>query len=124
MAEELYATGQIFVDGIVIADAQNVGIDYDTQDNDVETMGKEFAGITPGAFKTTINIDTAVPRAGYEVDYLKRMVNRTAVEVVVFRGASEVEFKGFIRTVSEKVGVNQNGTASVQIRAGAPKGVG
>lgn len=120
MPSEIYSQGQIFADGILIADAVTVGVDYNTNDQPVLTMGKGFNGITPGAGQTNVSIDEAIPRAGYGYDWFQRAVNRTPVEVVVWRGSKKMNLKGFIMTIGEKLGVNQTSVGSISIMAGEP----
>lgn len=121
MATDLYTQGLIFVDGILAADCTEFSVDYDTQNNPVFTIAKGFAGITPGAGQTKVSISTAVPRAGYEIDYFKRALDNTPVEFIGWRGSSKYSFKGFLLTIGEKHGVNSASTASIEAICGRPE---
>jgi hypothetical protein len=120
MATELYAKGTLFVEGIIVMQAVEFSIDFDTNDNPVNTLALGFAGITPGAGTTAVSITSAVPRTGFEISYHKWAKERKAIEVLGYRGASSISVKGFIKTVGEKIGVD-GVTGTITIQAGEPE---
>lgn len=121
MALEIYARGHLFVDGILVANCQGVSIDYDTQDQDIETMELGFAGVSVGAFKTAITIDTATPRTGYDVDFIANLIDRKVCELVYFAGSQKRTVEAILKTMSEKSGTNQASVANITARGGEPK---
>lgn len=120
MATELYTQGLIFVDGMIAMEEVSFNVDYSTNDNVVVTQARGFAGITPGAGQTKVSITTAIPRAGYEIDYYKRAIARTPCELVGWRGSSKINLKGFIMSIGEKHGVNTTSEAAIEFVAGEP----
>jgi len=120
MATELYANGTLFVEGIVVMQAVEFSIDFDTNDNPVNTLALGFAGITPGPGTTAVSITSAVPRTGFEISYHKWAKERKAIEVLGYRGASKISVKGFIKTVGEKIGVD-GVTGTITINGGEPE---
>jgi len=120
MATELYAQGSLFVEGIIVMQAVEFSIDYDTNDNPVNTIELGFGGITPGAGMTQVSITSAVPRTGFEISYHKWAKARKAIEVLGYRGSSKISVTGFIKTVGEKIGVD-GVTGTIGIHAGEPE---
>jgi hypothetical protein len=120
MACEIYTQGLIFCDGVLAAEEVSFNVDYSTNDNVVVTQSKGFAGITPGAGSTKVSIETAIPRAGYEIDYFQKAVGRTPVEVIGFRGSKKINLKGFIQSIGEKHGVNTTSMGNIEIVCGEP----
>ena len=120
MAVELYAKGTLFVEGIVVMQAVEFSIDYNTNNNPVRTLALGFAGVTPGAGETTVSITSAVPKTGFEISYHKWAIERKAVEVLGYRGASKISIKGIIKSVGEKIGID-GVTGTITIDAGEPE---
>jgi hypothetical protein len=120
MATDLYATGLMFVDGILVAEEVSFTTNFDTKNNVIETQAKGFAGISPGAGTTKVTVVSAVPRAGFELDYYKRATQRLPVEFTAVRGTKKLSFKGFIMTIDEKYGVNQASEGTIDAMCGEP----
>lgn len=109
MAIEIYEKAVVFVDGQMLSESTSVTIDTDPKLNVIETMQKGMAGFSPGAEATTISVDSAVPRAGFEVNYIKRVQNVQVVEITVLAHGQKTTCTGCITKVSQKYGV---GTAA------------
>lgn len=120
MSSELYTQGLIFVDGILMAECSEFDTNYNTNNQIVQTQAKGFAGVTPGAGQVEVTINEAIPRAGFEIDFYKRAKDRAAVKITGWRGSKKLQLEGFIMTIGEKHGVNQNASASVTCTCGEP----
>lgn len=120
MASELYTQGLIFADGILLAEAPDFEVSFNTNNQPVVTMAKGFSGVTPGAGQTDVTINEAIPRAGFEIDFYKRAKDRSAVKITGWRGAKKMQLEGFIMSISEKHGVNQNASATITLACGEP----
>lgn len=120
MALGNYTQGQIFIEGALCAEEVTFSTSFKTNNQDVITQAKGFAGVTPGAGMTDVTIEEAIPRAGFELDFYKWAKNRTAIEIVGWRGSKKLTIKGFIDGIDEKHGVNTNSIASITIKGGEP----
>lgn len=119
MALQLYEKAAVFVDQMLLSESTSVSIDTDPKLNLIETMQKGFSGASPGAEMTTISIESVVPRAGFEIDYLSKVQGVQVVEITVFAHAKKTTCQGFITKVSQKYGVNQAASVSFEF-AGEP----
>lgn len=120
MASELYSQGLIFLDGILLAEAPDFEVSYNTNNQPVVTMAKGFSGITPGAGQADVTINEAIPRAGMELDFYKRAKERTPIKITGWRGSKKMQLEGFIMTIAEKHGVNSNASATITCACGEP----
>lgn len=125
MALQLYTKGKIFIfneDGAggLVAQAVKFSVEFDTQNQPVVTLNDGFSGITPGAGVCKVNIESAIPRTGFEIDWHKWAKDRTMVEITGSRGSSTISVKGFIAKVGEQHGVDGS-TSSIDIDCGEPE---
>ena len=120
MAAILYTAGLMFVDGILAAESVSFNLEVDSNNQVVITQGKGFGGITVGATTCKVDVVTAIPKSGYEIDYLKRLTDRKVCEFTGWRGGSQVHLTGFIMTLAEKHAVNQTSDGTISAICGAP----
>jgi len=95
MALQLYTLASIFVDGSLLAEEVSVGIDRNMRVQEVMTVAKGFAGISPGAAMIMITVDNAVPAADFELNPGARMKGLAVVELTVFAAGRTLTSKGF-----------------------------
>lgn len=120
MAFDTYSQGQVFIDGILMAECPEFETNYNTNNQPVMTQAKGYSGITPGAGQVTLTIQEAIPRAGFEIDFYKRAKERTPIKVTTWRGSKKLQFEGTIDSIAEKHGVNQNASATIVATCGEP----
>lgn len=96
MALQLYTLAAIYVNGALLSEESSVGIDRDTNAQQVLTVAKGFAGLSPGAQMTMINVDNAVPSADFELNPDKFMKGLAVVEITVFAAGRTLTTKGFV----------------------------
>lgn len=104
----------MFVDGILLSESTTVSVESDPQLQPIFTQQKGFAGVSPGAEQTKISVDSAVPRAGFEVDYLKRAQGVSVVELTFFAHSQKNTTRGFITSVKQSYGVSQAASVSFE----------
>lgn len=90
--------------------------------NPVRTVGKGFAGVSPGAPDCEIDIQNAVPAADFEVDPGTDIFENNVVEVgIVGPGGKTAQTSGFIMSDTFSHGVGKEGTLAFKIHAAYPK---
>jgi hypothetical protein len=109
------------LDGQLLVEEMEIQWDYDPANSIIKTQQKGFAGVTPGAGGFNVSVNSAVPRAGTEVDYVSLVANRTAVEGIVVSGGKKLVSKGFIMKLGGKGGVNQDTTVSFDYSGSEPE---
>lgn len=119
MALQKFEKGAVFIDGVLVAMATSCSLDHDPKLNPIETMQLGFAGVSPGSEMTTLELASAVPVAGMEIDFLDKMQSIKVVEVTLFAHSQKTTFKGFVSKCSQKYGTNQAAEFSITM-IGAP----
>lgn len=113
--------GQVFYQGKLLADAKTVRISHQGNGSDVMTMHRGYAGEAPGAFKSEITIENAVPKGGMEADFTEAMITRKTVRVVVVRGGQRLGYEGKISTEESENSIENAASHSFTVSAGKPK---
>ena len=116
-----YTKFSLFVDNTLIAEQQNVEATHSGGFQEVNTTEKGLSGFSPGSAKMTLKIDSAVPRAGYELDYLKHVYNGNILDVVFFRAGKKVKSKGLIMDLTEGQGTDKAASASFNMVCSVPE---
>lgn len=115
-----YTSAKIEVNGKELVEAASISIERATNSNPVYTLAKQYAGESPGAMSTTLNVSSAVPAQGFEQDTGKFMMalglstTGEAAEGVTFKirlhnGSYTLVFKGYV--ISDSFGVETNSQA-------------
>lgn len=112
MATDIYAVMRLFEDQQLLTEPMTIDAEANPDNKPVATMVKGFAGITPGAAVTNLSVDSAVPRTGAEVDWIKLAFDHTAVEMVVTIGVKQKVSKGFIMNSKVNGGIGKETTIS------------
>lgn len=101
----LYCT----VKGSLLTEAGSIGVDRDTKASVVDTLAKGFAGVTPGAGTTAIQITNAVPAAGFELDGGDMMRAYVPAEIgVLGPGGKQLIVDCYLLSDSLKASVNNS----------------
>jgi hypothetical protein len=106
MALQTYERGAFFLDGQLLVEAQSVDADFDPALNEIKTMQKGFAGVSPGSETCKLSISEALPRAGADFDAISAMQGTEILEAVLFAGSKKFKTKGYISSVKMKLGVD------------------
>lgn len=117
MALQLYSNCLIYVDGTLLAEAQQVSVDRETNAQNLLTIAKGFAGMSPGAPLCMISFDNAVPSAAFEMNPGPFMRNLTVKEITLFAGGATLSTKGFFVSDNFQYAVNSESKLSAKVVA-------
>jgi hypothetical protein len=106
-ALQIYERGALFADGQLLVECQSITVNLDPKLNEINTMQKGFAGVSPGSEMCTIDVAEALPRIGFDYDAISAMQGIDIVEMVLFAGAKKLKFKGFINKVGLNLGADR-----------------
>ena len=106
-ALQIYDRGAVFFGNQLLVEVQSVSVDVDPALNEINTMQKGFAGMSPGSEKVRIDISEALPRAGVDYDALANIQGIDVVDFVLFVGAKKFKTKGFITNLKMNLGVDR-----------------
>jgi hypothetical protein len=104
---QIYERGALFADNQLLAECMNITVNLDAKLNPINTMQKGFAGVSPGSEESTIDVASALPRAGIEYDAIAAMQGVDIVEMVIFAGAKKFKFSGFITKTTLSLGADR-----------------
>lgn len=110
MALTLY--DQVFIEaqGLLLAENTSINTDLTSDDQDVMTTVKGFAGVSPSPDMRTVSGENVIPATtGIEIKVEEWKVNRTEVTLKLTFGGSgkSCVTKGFFKKVSVSAGVGQ-----------------
>lgn len=120
MAQEQFVKGSIFVDNVLIADAQQIRLQVVSNDNPVRTIEKGRAGVVPGPKETKASIQGAVAASGLEFDFVKACLDSRFVELVYFVGTQKLVSEGSIMNVSFTSATDKAAEFDAEFEGGAP----
>lgn len=97
-----YDRGFFFADGQLLGESSGGSIEYTGDPLPVETLVKEFAGVTPVPKRATLKVDSFVPATGFEVDMIKKFLENSKVTMKLQFGGSGIamEADGFVTAPS------------------------
>jgi hypothetical protein len=110
MALDLYDQVYIEAQGMLLAENTSISTDLMSDDQDVLTTAKGFAGISPSPDMRTVSCENVVPATtGIEVQMEEWKLNRTQITLrLIFGGSGKSCIsKGFFKKVSVSGGVGQ-----------------
>ncbi|KYF87787.1 hypothetical protein BE20_24900 [Sorangium cellulosum] len=93
---DLYTKAQVYVNSALLAEEASVTIKRSTGAQQVKTVAKGFAGLSPGSPMCEITVSNAVPSADFELDPGQFMKDLEVVEVTIFAAGRTATSKGFI----------------------------
>lgn len=96
---QLYDQVYAYIQGKLLAENTSVGTELTGQQQEVDTLVRGFAGISPGPDKRTISFENVIPVSGMEVEVEKFYLNKVELDVRLQQGGSgrKYEGKGFIQ---------------------------
>jgi hypothetical protein len=119
MASKLGYYGQFFpfLNGELLSESSSVDFGNENKDQDVETLVKNFSGITPGSDKMMITVKLHEPTVGSSVAKLQEL--ELSKEVVKFGlkqtgEGKQLTSEGYIRNVQGNSAVGANSEITFQ----------
>jgi hypothetical protein len=96
---DLYGQFYPYFDGALCPDAVKCTIGYESDQQEVVTLVKGFAGISPGPVKLVISYSGSVPTGDtFAAKVIKAFLNSAEIPIrVVAIGGQKIETTGFIR---------------------------
>jgi hypothetical protein len=107
MALQLYTLALVYVNGSLLAEEADVSVDRDARAQEVATVAKGFAGLSPGAAITKIDVTNAVPSAGFELNPGAFIKQLAVVELTILAAGQTLTAKGFIPQDTFQHGVSK-----------------
>lgn len=104
---QIYERGALFAGGALLVESQSISVDVDPGLNEIKTMQRGFAGVSPGSEMTKIDVSEALPRAGVDYDALSAIQGVEIVEMVLFAAAKKWKCKGFINSLKMSLGADK-----------------
>jgi hypothetical protein len=90
--------GQIFLNNRLLAEASKCTSRASANDNEVNTMHKGFAGWADGPGKVEVTVESAVPKKGYEADFIDIVRSKKTVTLTVISGGRRHTTTGRFQT--------------------------
>lgn len=124
MAFQIYERGAFFFDGQLLVELVSYSVDVQTGMNEVNTLSKGFAGMSPGSEKTMVEVTEALPRAGFDFAALSKAQGLDVVEFVCFLGGEKLKCKGFITGLKISGGADKAAEISFNFTGGPLESTG
>lgn len=113
---------EIYCNGRLLAEATSISVRTMSNNSRVRTMKKGLAGFSAGPTEVEIKIESAVPRAGYEVDFKTVCERKGAVEIIhADAGGVRRRYEGWVDDCEQSQGTDNAATLSVSF-VGKPFG--
>ncbi len=105
------------INGAVLGEVTETSFRSENTDQDVMTLLKNYAGVTPGPLKGVLSLTFMIPESGLEVDIMALERARGVVDFGMLQSGSGQRMlsKGFVRNTSLEAGVGQNARATCEI---------
>jgi hypothetical protein len=110
----LYSQIYLFVNGVPLAENTTVETSLEADIQDVLTISKGWAGITPSPITRTVTANNVVPLSGVEFNFEQKMMDNEEVELMMQEGGSgkKCVTRGYITNVPRSAGVGATTTIS------------
>ena len=108
----LYSNLFLSANGVLLSENATVETELTADIQDVATMVKGWAGITPAPITRTVNASSFIPLAGAEFDFEQKYLDSEEVELMMQEAGSgkKCVTKGYFKSVTRSAGVGQNAT--------------
>lgn len=114
---QLYSLIYVLVNQAILTEEGSVTVNRATNSQPVNTVAKGYAGESPGAAMVEIQVDSAVPSAGFEMNPGEFMKNLKECEIgLLGPGGKQLTAKGFIISDSFSHSVNNESKLSFSFR--------
>ncbi len=106
----------MYIDGGLAAENTTIDTEITSDIQQVMTLAKGFAGVTPSPHVRTINAESVIPISGFEFDYENAFLNSQEVEITLQFGGNgqKTSSKGYFTSVPVSAGVGRTATVSFQ----------
>ena len=113
--------GEVQFNSRTLAEAQTISTSLASNSSEVLTMKKGLAGRSPGAKRSEISVENAVPKGGLEDEFFQLCVEDADVTIThLFAGKTYI-YEGWIDTVESSQGAESPASVSFTVIAGPPR---
>lgn len=116
--------GEIYVSGRLLAEASKCTWTVVSNDQKVMTMKRGLAGFSDGPTETSISIESAIPRKGYEYDFVTAVKEKKTVTIVTKSGGKRHQVSGRFSQAEWSNSVDSPSLITAQFQGGAVDSVG
>lgn len=113
--------GELYYNGRLLAEISECTYRLEANNNDVDTMQKGFSGQSKGPRRVVISFTTAIPKAGYEVDFHRVIERNETVRFVFIDGGRRRVSSGKLQTHDSSRSTSAAAQTQYEFR-GAPVG--
>lgn len=109
MGLQVYDNIYVYMDGLLLQENTEVQISWEGDDQDIFTLVKGFAGISPSPKKIVVQLTNMAPPTGSEFNAAKAFIESTKHTLKLQKGATGevIESEGFVRTPQTTAGVGK-----------------
>lgn len=110
----LYDQIFLFINGGLMAENTSIDTELSSDVQQVMTIVKQFAGITPSPIVRTVTAENVVPLTGFEFDFEQKFIDSEEIEIMLQQGGSgkKTTSKGYFTGVPVSSGVGKTATVS------------
>lgn len=112
MSTKLYSDIPIYIDGALATEHNKVQIERDAGNQEIVTVARGYAGVSPGAMTMRVTVTQAVPAAGFENNLGRKMAARETVEFTAFVAGQKLTQKMYVMSDSISGGANEKSDMS------------
>lgn len=116
--------GQIYVNGRLLAEATRIQFTVRNNDSQVMTMNKGMAGFADGATTSEGTVTTAIPRKGFEKNFVRAVMEREDCRIVTRVGGVRFQFEARFGEASWDQAADSATLLSAPWSGGEPKMIG
>lgn len=118
-SSQIMTKGICYIQGNQMTYETSVTVKITSGAKDAMTVGRQWAGVYPGAGMTTITFKSAVPSAAFEFDPTGFIVNLNQASVSIFFGGKNLTLDGFIMEETFSHSVDGEGTIDFEFHGPA-----
>ena len=109
MSVQVYDNIYVWMDGLLLQEATELQISWEGDDQDIFTLVKGYAGISPAPVKMVVQLTNMAPPTGSEFNAPKAFIEKTKHTLKLQKGATGevIESEGFIRAPQITAGVGK-----------------
>lgn len=112
---------ELQINGRTLAEAVSARITVRSNSSPVRTMKRGLSGRSRGPAETTIAIESAIPKSGFELDFMTLLVADADITVTWIAAGKRRAIDGWIDGDDETFGVQAAASTSITIMGGKPR---
>ena len=118
--QEYEGPAQVQMNGRTLAEATTARARVSGNNRPVVTMKKALAGRSRGPVQSEVSVDNAIPKSGFEADFIDKVVKNADVRITILVGKKRLQFDGWIDDVEVSQSAADTASISFTVIAGPP----